>query len=115
MKETETVYEAVLDDSTKMPNNEDKLTLPSLKFCLFMDLVGLTTYILPAMGEWADLLWAPISGYIFMKTFSGMTGKVGGFIALLEEILPFTDFIPTYTIGYFYTKHKMKKKKTSIN
>ena len=56
-----------------------------------------------------DMLWAPISGLIFMKTFGGMTGVIGGIANMAEELIPFTDFIPTFTIGYFYTKYQLNK------
>lgn len=108
MKHTETVYDAILTE----PNvQEEKFVLPNLAFCIAMDLAGIATYALPALGEWADILWAPISGFIFMKTFGGMTGKIGGIVAMIEEAIPFTDFIPTFTIGYFYTRNRLKKGK----
>jgi hypothetical protein len=84
--------------------------LPSLAFCIVMDLLGMATFAALGLGEWFDLIWAPISAMIFYRTFGGMTGAIGSMANLVEEILPFTDFIPTFTIGYFYTKHKMKKK-----
>lgn len=102
-----TVYNAVLEG--KLGQTKTETNLPKLSFCLMMDLAGLVTYALPAMGEWGDVLWAPISGFIFMRAFGGMTGAVGGVVNMIEELIPFADFIPTFTIGYFYTKHQMKK------
>lgn len=69
-----------------------------------MDLIGVLTYCIPAMAEWGDVVWAPLSAFVFYKIFGGKTGKVGATISFLEEILPFTDFIPTFTLGYFYDK-----------
>ena len=81
---------------------------PSLSFCIFMDLIGSATYLIPGLGEWFDLLWAPISAYIFYRSFGGKTGRIGSFINLAEELLPFTDIIPTFTLGYFYNRFKIR-------
>lgn len=78
---------------------------PSLLFCILMDLLGLATFFIPVIGEFGDTIWAPISAFIFYKTFGGKVGKFGSIINFAEEILPFTDFIPTFTIAYFYTKY----------
>lgn len=74
-----------------------------------MDAVGYLTYLLPVIGEWGDIIWAPISAYLFYKMFGGKTGKVGALISFAEEILPFVDFIPTFTIGYIYNRFRKDK------
>lgn len=74
-----------------------------------MDLLGSATYLFPGIGEWYDLIWAPISAYIFMRSFGGKIGHYGGLINFAEEFLPFTDFIPTYTLGFLYN-HFIKKR-----
>jgi hypothetical protein len=79
---------------------------PSLAFCLLMDLLGLATYALPFLGEFGDLLWAPISAFIFYRTFGGTKGLLGGMFNFMEELLPGFDFIPTFTIMYFMTRKK---------
>jgi hypothetical protein len=78
---------------------------PLLLFCILMDLLGLATFFIPVIGEFGDSVWAPLSAFIFYKTFGGKVGKFGSIINFAEEILPFTDFIPTFTIAYFYTKY----------
>jgi hypothetical protein len=77
---------------------------PTLIFCLLMDFLGSATYFLPGTGEWFDLLWAPLSAFIFYRSFGGKTGKIGSIINLVEELLPFTDIIPTFTLGYIYNR-----------
>lgn len=77
---------------------------PSLMFCVLMDAVGLFSYFIPMWGETIDVLWAPVSAYIFYRSFGGKTGAIGSFINLAEEVLPFTDFIPTFCLGYLYRK-----------
>jgi hypothetical protein len=66
-----------------------------------MDAIGYFTYVLPAFGEFGDIIWAPLSAFIFYKTFGGTKGLIGGILNGIEEILPFTDFIPSFTIMYF--------------
>jgi len=78
---------------------------PTLAFCLIMDLLGSATFLLPGLGEWFDILWAPVSAMLFFNSFGGKVGRIGSIINFAEEILPFTDFIPTFTIAYFYTKY----------
>jgi hypothetical protein len=63
-----------------------------------MDLIGYATYSLPFLGEFADFLWAPVSAVIFYKTFGGWKGAFGGLFNFVEELLPFTDFVPSFTI-----------------
>jgi len=79
---------------------------PSLLFCLIMDLLGSASYLLPGVGEWFDVLWAPISAFIFYRAFGGKTGKIGSIINFLEEAIPFTDIIPTFTLAYIYNRIK---------
>ncbi|MET0635122.1 MAG: hypothetical protein ABWZ25_03775 [Chitinophagaceae bacterium] len=71
---------------------------PSLVFCVIMDLLGYATYTVPLLGEFADLIWAPVSGAIFFAAFGGWKGAAGGIFNFLEEILPGTDFIPSFTL-----------------
>lgn len=74
---------------------------PNLFFCIFMDLIGMASLLLPALGEWSDLIWAPLSAYIFYKSFGSIGGLLGGAFSFLEEVIPFTDIIPTFTIAWF--------------
>ena len=84
-----------------------------------MDLAGMATFAIPAIGEFVDILWAPLSAFIFYVTFGGKTGKVGSVINLLEELLPGFDFIPTFTLAYIYQtiveKRSLKINKVKAN
>lgn len=77
---------------------------PSLLFCILMDLVGYTSYSIPVIGEVADFLWAPVSAVIFFVTFGGWKGALGGVGNFVEELLPGTDFIPSFTIMWFINR-----------
>lgn len=87
-----------------MKNKEEKLFLPHIGICIIMDLIGMASFISPGMGEFTDLIWAPISGYIFFKLFGGRLGMIGSVLNFLEEIIPFTDIIPSFTIAWFIRK-----------
>ena len=82
---------------------------PSLILCIIMDIIGYGTYALPVLGELGDAVWAPISAIIFYQAFGGMKGAFGGVFNFVEEFLPFTDFIPSFTIMWvwqYFTKSK---------
>lgn len=87
---------------------------PSLIFCILMDLVGYATYAIPGLAEIADILWAPISSVIFIATFGGWKGALGGVGNFIEEILPGTDFIPSFTIMWFIQNMQKKNTVTAV-
>ena len=75
-----------------------------------MDAIGLLTYSIPFLGEFGDIVWAPISGIVFFLTFGGAKGAMGAIFNFAEELLPGLDFIPTFTIMYFLQKKSMAYK-----
>jgi hypothetical protein len=83
---------------------KEEIFVPNLAICIIMDLIGMATYAFPALAEFGDIIWAPISGFIFYKLFGGRFGMIGGVLNFLEEILPFTDVIPSFTIAWFIRK-----------
>ncbi|MFT3702209.1 MAG: hypothetical protein QM802_07560 [Agriterribacter sp.] len=87
---------------------------PSLFICLLMDALGFATYALPGLGEFADIVWAPVSGFIFYKLFGGWKGAIGGVFNFIEEIFPGLDFIPSFTIMWFMRSYNKKENVMSI-
>ena len=81
---------------------------PSLLFCIIMDMIGYATYMIPFFGEIADIIWAPLSGIIFFVSFGGWKGALGGIGNFVEELLPGTDFIPSFTIMWFLQQNQRK-------
>ncbi len=88
---------------------------PALLLCIIMDVIGYASFALPGLGEFSDIVWAPISAYIFYKTFGGLKGTFGGIFNFVEEILPFTDFIPTFTIMWIWQYFMKKQEDKTIN
>jgi hypothetical protein len=69
---------------------------------ILFDFIGMLSYLIPGIAETLDIVWAPISGFLLVAMYKGCTGKVAGIIGFLEEILPFTDVIPTFTLTWIY-------------
>jgi hypothetical protein len=69
----------------------------------------MATYFIPALGEFTDVVWAPISGFLFFILFGGRFGLIGAALNFLEEIIPFTDIIPSFTIAWFIRKREADK------
>ncbi|MDH7463723.1 hypothetical protein QEG73_20650 [Chitinophagaceae bacterium 26-R-25] len=82
---------------------------PSLIFCILMDLIGCASYLLPGAGEFIDIIWAPVSAYIFYRSFGGWKGAFGGLFNFVEEAFPGLDFIPTFTIVWIWNYFTKKK------
>jgi hypothetical protein len=70
---------------------------------IVFDCIGMLSFSIPGVGEFADVVWAPISGLLMVWLYKGAIGKVSGTISFLEELFPFSDVIPTFTLTWFYT------------
>ncbi|EAP86087.1 hypothetical protein [Croceibacter atlanticus] len=70
---------------------------------VLMDAIGMATMAIPVLGPFVDILWAPIAAKKMTEMFPGRKGKIASVITFLEEILPFTDVIPTFTLMWLYT------------
>jgi hypothetical protein len=79
----------------------DKKT--KLILSLIFDGIGMFTYLVPVFAESLDIIWAPISGLLLVIMYKGTVGKIAGLFGAIEELIPFTDIIPTFTITWFYT------------
>jgi len=79
-----------------------------------MDLIGFASYVIPGIGELTDAIWAPISGLIFFLAFRKWSGAIGGVFDMVEELLPGTDFIPTFTIMWFLRRWQNRTSSTQL-
>jgi hypothetical protein len=70
---------------------------------ILFDLIGMMSFTIPLIGEFSDVVWAPVSGFLMVRMYKGTAGKVAGIFSFLEEILPFTDVIPSFTLMWIYT------------
>lgn len=70
---------------------------------IFFDAIGMLSFTIPFLGEFSDVVWAPVSGFLLAGMYKGRIGKIGGIFSFLEELIPFTDIIPTFTLTWIYT------------
>ncbi|KJD36224.1 hypothetical protein PW52_06400 [Tamlana sedimentorum] len=70
---------------------------------LVLDALGYVSFIIPGVGEFSDIIWAPVSGWLMTKLYKGKPGKIAGLISVVEEALPGFDVIPTFTLMWIYT------------
>lgn len=79
-----------------MDNKYKKLTK-----CLILDGIGMVSMAIPVIGPFLDMIWAPIAASISYKMFGEKKGKYTSLITFVEELLPVTDVIPSFTIFWF--------------
>jgi len=90
-------------------NKKYKLLLLSI----LCDGIGMLSFVIPLVGEFADVIWAPLSAFLIYKMYKGTEGKIGGVVSFVEEAGIFgTDFLPTFTLTWIY-KFVIKKEKNN--
>ncbi len=77
---------------------------------LLFDAVGMLSFMVPGVGEFSDVIWAPVSALLIYKMYKGTEGKIAGAVSFFEEIIPGLDIIPTFTLTWIY-KFIIKKGK----
>lgn len=95
--------------------NKTQKAIPALPLCILLDFIGYASFSIPVLGEFTDLVWAPVSAVIFYRLFGGKMGVFGGGLSFLEELLPFTDFIPTFTLAWAFRYFGKSSSKQVIN
>ncbi|WP_232731439.1 hypothetical protein [Tenacibaculum sp. SZ-18] len=81
---------------------------------IVFDVIGFTSYVIPGIAELTDIIWAPASAYLMTKLYKGNKGKIAAIVSFLEEVMPWLDIIPTFTLMWFFTYvfNSDKKKET---
>ncbi|MEE9363735.1 MAG: hypothetical protein V3U92_14135 [Cellulophaga sp.] len=80
---------------------------------LLFDAIGMVSFIIPGIGEFSDIIWAPLSGWLMTRLYKGKKGQIAGVVTFIEEIIPGLDIIPTFTLMWLYT-YVIEKKKGKI-
>ncbi|HET8734977.1 MAG TPA: hypothetical protein VFM69_00115 [Pricia sp.] len=70
---------------------------------ILFDGIGMLSFSILGIGEFSDIIWAPIAGWLMTRMYKGKIGQGAGAITFIEEIIPGLDVIPTFTIMWFYT------------
>jgi len=88
-----------------------KLLLLSILF----DGVGMLSFIIPLIGEFTDIIWAPLSAFVIYKMYQGVEGKMFtpmamtfSFAVIGAMILCLT-YVPMVS-SYFMSKNPSEKK-----
>ena len=76
---------------------------------LFIDGMGLLSYLIPGIGEMFDAVWAPISAILVYYMFGRKLSWAG--FTFAEELAPFADVLPSATLAWFFYYYKSDKKK----
>ena len=75
----------------------------NLRKGLLYDAIGMVSMAIPVIGPFLDILWAPFAAKKMSEMYSGEQGKIASVVVFIEEILPISDFIPTFTLMWLYT------------
>ncbi len=80
-----------------------------LLLCLLFDAIGYLSYVVLGLGEWIDVVWAPLAAWLNYRLFKDDAGTGGAIFTFIEEALPGTDFIPSFTLTWVYVYFVKKK------
>jgi hypothetical protein len=85
--------------------------------CVLLDAVGMASAVIPVVGPVLDVIWAPVAASISYKMFGEKKGKYTSLITFVEELLPVTDVMPSFTIFWilFDLMGIGKEKETILN
>lgn len=70
---------------------------------LLFDGIGMLSFAIPFIGEFSDVVWAPLSAWLMTRMYKGRIGQVAGVVSFIEEIVPGFDLIPSFTLMWLYT------------
>lgn len=89
---------------------KNKPNYKKLAISILLDLIGMLSFVIPFVGEFGDVVWASLSGWIMTRMYKGTTGKIAGAVTFIEEILPGVDIIPSFTLMWIYASFIEKDK-----
>lgn len=78
------------------------------KFDLFRmgilyDLIGMSSMLIPIIGPFIDIVWAPYAAKKMSEMYKGNAGTIASLLVFIEELLPISDYIPSFTLMWIYT------------
>ncbi|MBN2222045.1 MAG: hypothetical protein JW708_07500 [Vallitaleaceae bacterium] len=71
----------------------ERLRNRKLAAAIAIDLIGFFINFIPVLGGISDAIWAPMSGFLIFLLFPNRKGMA--LFGVAEEIMPFTDIVPT--------------------
>jgi hypothetical protein len=97
------------NSSIQIQSKIDTNRIMMLLISLFLDMIGMLSYLVPVVGEVVDVIWAPISALLIYLMYRKHNGAIGGVLGFMEEILPGADAVPTFTLMWIYKYYFSKK------
>ncbi|AWX45990.1 hypothetical protein HME9304_03022 [Flagellimonas maritima] len=82
---------------------EKNLKYRNLLLGLLFDGIGMLSFAIPGIGEFSDVIWAPLAAWIMTRMYEGKVGQAAGAVTFVEELVPGLDIIPTFTLTWIYT------------
>ena len=79
-------------------NQSENAKYKLLRQGVIYDLIGMLSMAIPIIGPFTDLIWAPYAAKKMRDMYPGRDGKIAAVIVFLEEILPYTDIIPSFSL-----------------
>lgn len=70
---------------------------------LLFDGIGLLSFAIPGIGEFSDVIWAPVAAWLMTRMYRGRAGQIAGMVTFVEELAPGLDIIPGFTLMWIYT------------
>ncbi|MBW3014895.1 hypothetical protein KY330_00575 [Candidatus Woesearchaeota archaeon] len=84
---------------------ESKEVRNKLLTSLALDILGFASFVFPIIGGFSDIVYAPIQAWWIKHAYDNTGLAILGFF---EEVLPFTDIIPSCTIAHFVAYRSKK-------
>mgnify|MGYP003339596586 CR=1 FL=1 len=88
------------------PSKSEEIKRLKLVAAILIDLIGMLSYLLPGASELIDSIWAPISAFLVYFLFNRKLSWAS--FTFFEELLPFTDIVPSATIAWYFYYNKSK-------
>ncbi|MDN3667304.1 hypothetical protein ACFFU1_06295 [Algibacter miyuki] len=85
----------------------------TLALSILFDALGYVSFLIPGIGEFSDVVWAPASAWLMTRLYKGKAGKIAAVVSFVEEAAPGLDVIPTFTLMWLYT-YVIKKEEQAI-
>lgn len=70
---------------------------------ILFDILGMASMAIPFIGPFLDIIWAPYAAKKMRSMYPGRQGKIASILTFIEEVLPGTDIIPSFTLMWVYT------------
>jgi hypothetical protein len=82
---------------------KDQHRIKYLLVGLLFDGIGMLSFMIPGIGEFTDVIWAPLAAWLMTRMYKGRSGQIAGIVTFIEELVPGLDIIPSFTLMWLYT------------